>query len=335
MSLETEGSSGEVSESTAATELAATETKPSTGYSMVDPGYDAFEADSDISAKDELAQLRAENTKKKPSETSDDAGDTEGEAEEASETTPDDSADPDDGFSDELLDKAVALGYTLDDIKGFSDAKALEKELGIAERVQKRLQGKAGDKSADDKASKKLEEPAEPDWDKLIELGHDPDIVALQKQGWQQIAETRRQTQQLLDMERQRAFAAQCDRFDAALDSMEGFEELLGKGRHDEIQKTSKMQASNRREVFAKMNLLRMGYEQAGKPVPPESELIQEAVHASFFKHATQTARNKLKSDIKSAGSQALSRPRSASAKPLSGNARAQAKEDAFWRKHS
>jgi hypothetical protein len=81
------------------------------------------------------------------------------------------------------------------------------------------------------------------------------------------------------------------------------------------------------------MLVLKEGYERAGEKVPAEAELIQEAVQASFYKQAQQTARSELKTQIKKAGSQALSRPRSGGEKPLSGPSLALVKENEFWKK--
>ena len=336
MSLDTATESVPSSDSAAT----ATETPSTSGYSVTDPGYDGGglveSSESTNSENDELAALIAENKKKKqPSETSDDASSET--AEETETPSGDDSADPGDEISDELLDKAIELGFSLEDIKAFDSAKALEKEVKRTERIQQRLQEKAGKTQDQEKPTEQVvDDLEEPKWDELIALGHDPEVIALQKKNFEQIKQTRELTQQLLRVEQQRAFQAQCDRFDDALNAMEGFEEVLGKGRQAELVKAKEtVQAENRQKVFTKMLMLRDAYERAGQPVPPESELIQEAVQASFYKHAQSIARNRLKGEIKKAGSQALSRPRSAQGKPLSGPSLALAKEREFWKKHS
>jgi hypothetical protein len=308
------------------------ETKPSTGYSATDPGSELNEP-----VEDELAALIAENTKVKPSATADDASETEtdgdGETEETAETSAgDESADD---ISDELLDRAIAVGYELDDIREFKDAKALEKELSRVEKLRDRLQGK---KAGTETATETEPEPEskEPDWNQLIEDGHDPDIIALQKSNWQRATAAEAMVKQLQQVEQTRAQQAVIDRFDDALNDMgKEYESILGKGRAAELMKSSPEAARNRSKVFTTMTILRNGYQQSGQPVPPEAELIQQAFQASFHSQLKEIARKSIKNQIKNAGSQALSRPRSGSAKELPGPERALVKEREFWKQHS
>lgn len=316
------------------------DTKPTSSYSVTDPGYAGIQDEPE----DDLEALRAENTKKKPSETLDDASEVgDDDAEETVETPADDEPADSDEISDELLDRAVALGYTIDEIKAFSDSKSLEKEISRVERINQRLQAKkqAETSPAETKAS---EEPEpEPDWDALIEQGHDPDLIALQKKNWElnkqsleRAQKAEAQVQQLIQAERTRAFEAQCLRFDNTLDSLgEEYKSLFGTGRIGELQKKSPELAANRQKVFTKMAVLRNAYEIAGEPVPAEADLIQEAVQASFYKQTQQIARKAITKEIRKSGSQALSRPRSTGGKPLSGPDRALAMEQEFWRNHS
>lgn len=333
MSMEQEGSSSAGSESVASDVSSASQT-PSSGYSVTDPGYELVDPiESDLEA------LRSENTKKKPSETSGDASEPEatadGGTEESKKKPTGDSAD---GFdiSDELLDRAVAVGYELDDIREFKDAKAFEKELSRVERLQQRLQDRKAGKEPANEPEPEPEESKEPDWDQLIQDGHDPDIIALQKSNWQRAAAAEATVRKLQQAEQQRAAAAQSDRFDDALNGLgEEYSSILGKGRREELIKSSPEAAANRQKVFTTMTILRNGYVQSGQPVPPESELIQQAVQASFYKQAQEIARNAIKKQIKNAGSQALSRPRSGGMKELPGPERALAKEREFWKAHS
>lgn len=325
MSLET-GGSAEVSESVSS-ESSSGASESKSQYSAVDPGYEAeMPSDSD---GDDLAALIAENkTETKPSTTVDDASDTDGETEETAETPTDDAAESD-GISDELLDRAIDLGYTLEELKAFTSEKSLEKDILRSEKIQQRLQAKeTGKKPAEDVKP-------EPKWDELIEAGHDPDIIALAKESWQESQSAKAMVQQVQQAEQLRAFNAQCERFDETLNKMEGFEKILGSGRKDELAKASPDLAANRQKVFTTMQILKRGFEEAGVKVPAEAELIEAAAMASFPKHVQQTARTRLKGDIKKAGSQALSRPHSTGAKPLSGQALATAKEADFWKKHS
>lgn len=327
MSLETTASSAtaQVSEST--------DSAPSSDYSLTDPGYNSDEASIGeiVNELEEFKSSKAQRVDEaNPSETLDDASDAESETEETVETPAVSDAADSEGISDELLDRAFELGYTVDELKSFSDAKSLETEVTRVEKIQKRLAERQGTKP---KEETPVPEPdPEPNWDELIEQGHDPDIVALNKKTWQRAQAAEAQARQVIQAEQNRAFEAQCIRFDETLNKLEGFEAILGKGTRGEL---AKELAQNRQKVFTKMQGLRQIYELAGEKVPPEAELIQEAVHASFFKHAQQTARSQIKGEIKKAGSQALSRPRSMGSKPLAGPDRALAAEAEFWKKHS
>jgi hypothetical protein len=332
MSLET-GSTEAAAETVSASESAVEVSTSGFGYSVTDPGYDAGIPEPVV---DELADLKAENTKEAtPSETLDDASgdDT---TEETVETPADETVDSEE-ISDELLDRAFELGYTVEDMKSFTDAKSLEKEVSRVERFQNRLQERAGNQPAANEGAALVEEAKpEPDWDAYIEQGHDPDIVGLQKQNWQENQESKALIKQLLRTEQTRAFQAQCDRFDDAINNIgDEFKAILGTGKMDQLAKAAPEQAENRQKVFTKVNMLRNGYLTAGIRVPPEADLIQEAVHASFFKQAQTTARTKLMGDIKKAGSQSLSRPNSGGAKPLSGPSLALQKESEFWTRNS
>lgn len=298
-------------------------------YSVTDPGYDASSsADSEIT----LESLKAEN-ETKPDSTESDASEAESDTEETTEESPVESAESND-ISDELLDRATALGYTIEDLKSFRSEKSLEKDILRSEKLQQRLQQRQGKKPAEESAVVEETDP-EPNWDEMIDEGHDPANVAIQKQLWQRASKAEALVQQVYHAERTREFTAQCERFDDTLNKLEGFEKILGSGRKDDISKASPNQAANRQTVFTTMQILKRGYEEAGVKVPAEAELIEAAAMASFPKHVQQTARKKLTGDIKKAGSQALSRPHSTAAKPMSGPSLAAAKEAEFWKKHS
>lgn len=329
MSLET-GSEAPASEAVAETvsspETTVVETSSSSGYSTVDPGYDTGE---EVVSTTESTET--------PSETS---GDASGEttAEETVNTPAvDESADSKE-ISDELLDKAFDLGYSIDDLKKFTDVKSLEKEITLGAKLKERWDHHQAAKNPQPEPKKPEEilasdEKPEPNWEEFIELGHDPDIVALNKQSWQEAKDAKAMVRQLLQSEQQRTFQAQCDRFDDTLNNIgDEFKDVFGTGKVGELLQKSPEQAQNRKAVFDKMNMLRHGYLRAGQNVPVEADLIQEAVHATFYKHAQTTARNKLKGDIQRASSQALSRPNSGGAKPLSGQSLALQLEQEFWK---
>lgn len=321
------------------TESGSQEESSNEGYSVTDPGYEFLDP-----VEDSIESLRAENTKT-PSETSDDASKPEGDAEAgtdggteeaAEQPTSGNDAAGDFDISDELLDRAVAVGYELSDIRDFKDAKAFEKELARVERLQQRLQEKktGAEPPADEEPPPEAEK--EPDWDQLINDGHDPDIIELQKKNWQRATAAEAQVKELRRIETERAIAAQSDRFDEVLNGLgEEYTPLLGKGRRAELINSSPEVAANRQKVFTTMTILRTGYQQSGQPVPSDTELIQQAVQASFYKQTQELARSAIKRQIKNAGSQALSRPRSGGKDQLSGPDRALEKEREFWKSHS
>jgi hypothetical protein len=324
MSLETGGGSAEVSESVAADSTPAPSESKSE-YSVTDPGYGSGDAGDGPTLEDLIAENKTENT---PSSTEDDASEADGDTEETGETPADESATPD-GFSDELLDRATELGYTLDEIKGFRSEKSLQKEITRVETLQKRLQ----ERQAKPEPAPIEEATPEPDWAALVEEGHDPATIDLLKANHQRTVAAEALVRQMYQAEQSRALTAQSERFDDTLNKMEGFGKILGSGRKGDLTKASPEHVANRQKVFTTMQILKRGFEEAGVKVPSEEKLIKAAAMASFPDHTEQIARTQLKSDIKKAGSQALSRPNSAGAKPLSGAPAAAAKEDAFWKK--
>ena len=331
MILETEGSSAEAPEAGAST--TTSDISEGRGYSVTDPGY---EADGQESSENDLEQLITENkTKNNPSDTSDDASEADGETEETAETPTKVESAKSNEISDELLDRAAELGYTLDEIKSFRSGKSLEKEITRVETLQKRMQQRqSGKQSAQESpATETSEVEPEPNWEELIEVGHDPDVIAMQKQMWQRATKAEAMVKQIVQAEQDRAWSAQSQRFDDSLNNLgEEYRAILGTGTRGNLAKSSPEAAANRDLVFEKMQILKNGYMQAGKPMPTENDLIQEAVQASFYKQAQTIARKALTSEIKKSGSQALSRPRSAGNKSLAGSDLAMAKERAFWK---
>lgn len=316
--------------------MTETETPKYSGlYDVVDPGYSGPQADSE---DDDISFIRNEN-KKKPSETSGDASNAEGKASrsDAEETaeTPSGEGSTEDDFSDELLDRAVALGYELDDIREFTDAKALERELSRVEKLQQKLQSrKQATDSETPPEQETPEEEQEPNWQQMIDEGHSEDTVKILKANYQRAAKAEAALKQLQQAENLRAAEVASNRFDDALNALpDEYEGVLGKGRLAELQKSNPAVVENRKRVYQKMVILQAGYKASGQKVPSESELIEEAVNASFSKQAIENARKSVRTQLKKAGSQALSRPRSGTDKSIPGPERAMQKEDAFWRR--
>jgi hypothetical protein len=97
---------------------------------------------------------------------------------------------------------------------------------------------------------------------------------------------------------------------------MTDYVSLFGKGSAEELAKSQPDAFRNREKAYAMMAILRRGYEASGEQVPPDSELIKSAVQAAFHEKTQKIARNSIKNQIKNAGSQALSRPRSGGKSP-------------------
>ena len=299
MSIETDGSQSAASESTS-------------NYSAVDPGVssETWFTDDDLTTKSE-----SETSDDESSET-DNVGETE---EHDNSSAGDDAADE---LSDELIDRAFALGYTVDDLKAVNDAKSLEQEISRVERLNARLsQGakKPPEEKPKETAPESDEAEKEPDWESMIEAGHDPEVIALQKRTWQRAQQAEARANQLFQAEQNRAMEAQVKRFDDTLSSMEGFKDLFGSGSKAELDKSAPSQAQNRQKVFTEMNIIRRGYEAANVPVPSEEKLIEKAVFSLFHQHVTRQAREALKKDIRKAGEQSLSRARTTKADDAAG----------------
>lgn len=308
----------------------------SSPYSAVDPGYVADEPEE--SPGDTLAALKAENTPNKPSDDESPTEPADDKSADAGEKA-EEPVESDEDFSDELLNRAAVLGYTVADIKSFRSEKSLEKEISRVERIQQRLTAKTPE------AAESLQEPgptvesdeiAEPDWAQMVADGYDQKFVEMQQRTWQRAQAAEAGLRQLQQDHHRREFDAQVQRFDTTLANLGAeYESLFGKGSMAEAKKASPELAQKRVEVFHKFQQLKNSYLMNKLPLPPENELIEEAVHARFWKQTKTLARKELTEDIKKAGSQALSRPRSTGRQALTGASNALAKEQDFWKKFS
>jgi len=329
----------------------ASESTSKSEYSVTDPGYDAGNVGEDEG--DVLADLKAENApnNETPADESADAG---GDTEETAETQSGESAESDEDFSDGLLDRAVALGYTVADIKSFRSEKALAKEIDRVERLQQRVssrQAPAQEQQPEAQAAT-IPEPDFTELDRLVEEGYlDERVANLQKQQQMQVwqlavaAEQRAKQaesglQQLAQAERQRASQQFFENFDSKVGSLgEEYSDLLGQGTIAEIRATSPEKAAhfarNRQKVMTEFADFRDRMLARGEALPTDDELIEKAVHSAFYKQTKSLARKELTNDIKRAGSQAVSRPRSTGRPALTGASAAAEKEANFWKKFS
>lgn len=309
-------------------------------YAVTDPGMSTATIADDV-----IANLRAENQKRKPSETLDDASEPEGKTptrrtDGKVERQSEDEATESDDFSDELLDRAAALGYELEDLREFQTPDALEKEVRRVEKLQQRFAAKkpADTGKADKKDdSEEADDDIEPDWDQMLEDGFSEEIVKQNRRNWKlssEAKELRKQVEKLQQAEQLRMAESTTNRFDDALNELpDEFEDILGKGRLAELKRTNPDAVKNREQVFTHVQILRNGYKASGVDVPPEKELIKRAVNSLFSDQVNTNARKHVRNELKKTGSQGLSRPRSGTDRDVPGEQRAMDKEAAFRKK--
>lgn len=317
-------------------EHAAQESKSE--YSVTDPGY--TQDDVADESGDELAALKAENkTNKTPADDeSADAGDKADEPSEAKAKPTGESVESEDDFSEALLDRAVALGYTVQDIKSFRSEKTLVKEIERVERLQQRMASRQAP-AQETPPEKTPEAIAEPDWQQMIEDGLDPDDVAFKQQLWNRTTAAEQRAERLEQRENQRDSTAFFNNFDAKIGGLgDEYQDLIGKGTIAQIRSSAPDSvaqiAKNRQKVMNEFVGFRDLMLARGEQLPPDDELIEKAVHSAFWKQTKTLARKELTTDIKKSASQALSRPRSTGRQNLTGAAAAADKEAAFWKGH-
>lgn len=309
-------------------------------YDLVDPGVEFKEerkvevaAPSDEKKSDE----DTEATKTVAKDSVQEAGESPKKDEEAA-----------DDISENLIERAAKIGYTFEDIKGFRSNTALQRELDRVERLQSRFPAYKSEKA------EKTETPESPimveftkqiaDQKALIEQmktdEYDPKIIQMaenqlriiQGQHERQIELDRRNAEQEARLGQQqeemqqRALERETATFESELAGLgKEYEALFGTGPGEKMDRNSQ-EFANRQKVWQQAQATAVGLQTLGLPVPSKSELYQQAVNAKFGSHVSQLARQKLKSDIKEAGSQALTRSR-----PAGSDARGVHKaEDAF-----
>jgi len=301
-----------------------------TGYGVTDPGATPQDSSEDGAAI--LAQLRAENGLEPQGDRKATIGRDVGQplkAQGGNNAEPE-ASDASDEIPDELIDRALAVGFENDELRQFQSTAELQRAVSLAERIAAR--GKQAVTTND--ATPSPAAVAEPDWDKMLADGHDSELIALQKTMWAQTKAARDEAQQLRASEQSREFTAFCHRFDDALSDMNGFEAVFGKGRRAELSVQDPTQAANRQRVFTQMEVLRRGYEAVGQQVPTELELIRSAAASVFPDQGQKNARQAVLGRMQKAGNQTVARSNSGGRQPASGRDLAAQKEAAFWKQH-
>lgn len=254
-----------------------------------------------------------------------------------------------DDISDNLIDRAAKLGYTFEDIKDFRSNTSLQRELDRVERMKARFPAVNAEPKQKTEAA---ESPIVLEFTKQIEEQkalieqmktdeYDPKIIQMaenqlrimQGQHERQIELDRRNAEQEERLEQQqaemqqRALERETATFESELAGLgKEYEALFGTGPGEKMDRNSQ-EFANRQKVWQQAQVTIAGLQALGLPVPPKSELYQQAVNAKFGSHVSQLARQKLKSDIKEASSQALTRNRPAGSQSQRGINKA---EEAF-----
>lgn len=300
-------------------------------YSVVDPGMTSVSTSDD--SADVLADLKAQNSGggNGNANTSADTSKTGGDDNTVVSKATDDNAD---FYDDDLIDRALDAGLTAEDLREATSANHVRNMISLAERMRARsANGNNGGKTQP--ATTTQSEIKEPDWQQMLDDGHDPQIITVQKSVWQQALAARSAAEALQKAESDRAFARQCEQFDNELDGMNGYEAVLGKGRIDTLRTSNPQQAAARQKVYTQMEVLRAGLAAMNQPPLDEQQLIRAAVAATFPTHAASNARQTLKRDISTTARQAVPQPTGGARRPLTGAQAAADKEEQFWKSHS
>lgn len=99
-----------------------------------------------------------------------------------------------------------------------------------------------------------------------------------------------RENSELRNELQQHSRRAATQAFDEAVNRLDGFEDVLGKGKGSELQRDSK-QFQNRVKLINQMRVLSSGYKSTGQPVPSEGELMGMAVKSLFGEPSKPSAK--------------------------------------------
>ena len=322
------------------------DTKPTGGaYSQVDPGDDRVLDSPSPSAQADDAT---------GAESSDDSGsDTEPSDETAAADAAADSEDSADTISDDLLNRALDLGWDASKLLHFRSEKSLERELTRAEDIRDRLEAKqAQSKPETDTAphpAEALVTKLEQRLEKMLEEGTaDEDQIGALKDTLeiakltlsenkslktQQQKDKLEREQEKADREQeklQRLHQAKEQRFDAVLEKLnDKLGGAFGTGPGTKLDKNS-AEFKTRNATWTRWLALQQAF-----PETPDEELIEEAAAAALHKRTNELARKKLVADIRKASGQTLARSRPPGTKPLEGEEKARAATREFFAKNA
>lgn len=207
------------------------------------------------------------------------------EAETVEDEIPAETAQVDEEAIKTLFERAEAVGLTQKQVESFSSAEDLENTLEILESRHKEKQPEKPAKTEvveDDKPFDCGLDPEKYD-EGLIKavnkMGNDfkAEMTALKKEN----AALKATTDSFSEKENRKAAKEHLDWFDGQLNSLEGFEDVFGKGTIKDIEKGS-AEWKNRAVLDKTMFTIAKGYEAAGEKIPSKNELFQLALNMKF-----------------------------------------------------
>ena len=184
-----------------------------------------------------------------------------------------------------LFERAEAVGLTQKQVKSFSSAEDLENTLDILESRHKEKQSEKPDKKVEVEDDKPFDCGLDPEqYDAGLikavnKLGNDfkTELTALKKEN----AALKATTDSFSEKENRKAAKEHLDWFDGKLNSLEGFEDVFGKGTIKDIEKGS-AEFKARGTLDKAMFTIAKGYEAAGERIPSKDELFQMALNMKF-----------------------------------------------------
>jgi len=237
-------------------------------------------------------------------------------------------------FDSGLLERAGNLNFTYSDVQSLGTNGALEAAVRREEALHQRWQQQEAARQEQQRAAvgneqkqEDSKEPEEPPFDDWIEKGYDKAQVEVMRQQWsanqatqQRLNSLESQGHQERQLQSQRDSVERENRFDGMVKTLGNeYSDLFGtQDRSTQMDRTSH-EFQNRAMIFGQMNRLAAGYQATGEPMPIEQDLFDKALRSEFGTRQTELARREVKTKLKKAGKQAISRPGKTRPKPQTG----------------
>lgn len=206
----------------------------------------------------------------------------------------DDDEDGESDLDDDLVDEAVLLGYSVDDLEGITDNKSLKALINFG---KKKLEA-AG---KDDYTRKEEEEDSDdsdsnsPELDLKIEYPEDFDEKT--KEIFDKVIEHvsshhNKIYNVLVDMinvNQDREAKLALASIDAVIGNLEDYEDLVGKGSHESLTGLKGKRAeANRQKIIDMAAVIESGFIKQGRKVPSERKIVELAAKMAFPEHITK-----------------------------------------------